>query len=622
MERNASRDAGLFPEITIFGGWGKPSWAADQARRTRRGVNHRSVIIPPDPLPDQAVDVVVSISGTYDQVSLYYTTDGSDPQGSRGRATHGTSIPLAYERTEWHDLMWEYLDWWRGQIPPQAKGTKVKYKIEAWHSRGGCSVYADNQVSDSTLATVFAYLVDELRPPEWVRDSIIYHIFIDRFYPGNHPPGFRSLTSPSDFYGGTIRGVIDKLDYLVNLGVNCLWLSPCFPSTSYHGYDVTDYLTVEPRLGSETDLRNLIKLAHEAGLHVILDFVANHTSWKHPFFVEAQAGRDSVYYNWYTFTHWPNEYKAFFGVKTLPQLNTENQEVRDYIIRQVAIHWLNTYDVDGFRLDSAAGPSHSFWVDFAEMVKNTRPESVHIGEVIENPDSWRSYEGRLDGCLDFLFMRAAREYFALGQLDAEQFDSFITHHESYFADYFLRPTFLDNHDVDRFLWLAREDTRRLKLAALCQFTLPQPPIIYYGTEVGLSQERGIGMPNGREEHGYARQPMLWGEEQDRDLHSHYKKLCAMRHAHRALRRGVRKTVCVDKIAGTYAYALQDPDETILVILNNSERQAWLQIPTTSVGLADGMALRNFLGEDIYVVEEGRVKISLEPFSGIVLGCSR
>lgn len=608
-------------ESAIFGGWGTPSRIAARAKRTLRGVSHRNRIVPRDPHPGQAVEVIVSVGGTQDRVSLYYTTDGTTPQGCRGRASRGEVLAMTSQGKSWNDLLWGYINWWRGTIPPQDERVKVKYKIEAWHSNGQDSLYADNQATDSESATLFVYKVDRLTPPSWARDAIIYQIFIDRFYPGDSSPNFKEPDSPSGFYGGTLQGIVDKLDYLTDLGVNCLWLSPCFSSPSHHGYDVIDYLTVEPRLGSNADLRKLIELAHERGLRVILDFVPNHTSSEHPFFLQAQADRSSPYYEWYTFTDWPDGYVTFFGERTLPQLNNEHEPTRRYIIDEVAAKWLSDYGVDGFRLDYAGGPSHNFWVDFFERTKEVAPDSVSIGEVIGNADLMRSYEGRLDGCLDFLFMQAAREFFALKARTVEQFDNFITHHESYFDKDFLRPTFLDNHDINRFLWLANGDKRRLKLAALCQFTLPQPPIIYYGTEVGLSQDRDVRMPSGHDHWEYARLPMLWGEDQDRDLYEYYRRLCRLRNSHPALRNGEHRTLHVGNDAGTYAYALQTRAEVLVVALNNGDDVSLLSVPVSSVGLADGIVAADLMAGDRYSVADGKLRLSLDPLTGTILAFS-
>jgi glycosidase len=154
-----------------------------------------------------------------------------------------------------------------------------------------------------------------------------------------------------------------------------------------------------------------------------------------------------------------------------------------------------------------------FWADFRQVTRRVRPDCWTFGEVVEPPAAQIKFAGGLDGCLDFNLMEAFRSSFAYGEWNAERFMSFLSRHEAFFPEDFSRPSFLDNHDMNRFLWAANGDFRRLILAALCQFTLSAPPVIYYGTEVGLSQERdvrqgGYGLPE------ESRLPMLWGSSPD------------------------------------------------------------------------------------------------------------
>jgi cyclomaltodextrinase / maltogenic alpha-amylase / neopullulanase len=147
-----------------------------------------------------------------------------------------------------------------------------------------------------------------------------------------------------------------------------------------------------------------------------------------------------------------------------------------------ATYWLDR-GLDGFRCDYANGPSHAFWSAFRAATRAAKPDSITLGEVVETPELQRTYQGRLDGCLDFLLLQGLRQFFAFDVMTASAFDGFLQRHLAFFAGDFVLPSFLDNHDMNRFLWVVRGDVRRLKLAALCQFTLPHPPIIYYGTNV-------------------------------------------------------------------------------------------------------------------------------------------
>ncbi|HZD10919.1 MAG TPA: alpha-amylase family glycosyl hydrolase, partial [Candidatus Binatia bacterium] len=249
-------------------------------------------------------------------------------------------------------------------------------------------------------------------------------------------------------------------------------------------------------------------------------------------------------------------------------INLEHPAARAHLLRAAAF-WSGDIGFDGYRLDYALGPSHDFWTDFRAAVKGTRPDAWLFGEVVEAPPVQLSYDGRLDGCLDFLLMQALRDTFIFGTMSVAALDGFLRRHHAFFPEHFSRPSFLDNHDVDRFLWLARGDKRKLKLAALCQFTLTGSPIVYYGTEVGLSQERDVVQKQGHilEE---SRLPMLWGEAQDQELHRFYRRLIDFRRSHPALWRGQRETAHVDGTAGTYVYTCRDEHETIVVALNASD----------------------------------------------------
>ncbi|MDI7278077.1 MAG: alpha-amylase family glycosyl hydrolase, partial [Anaerolineae bacterium] len=190
--------------------------------------------------------------------------------------------------------------------------------------------------------------------------------------------------------------------------------------------------------------------------------------------------------------------------KVLPHLNLEHPPARRYII-ETALRWMQEYGVDAFRLDYAIHPSHSFWVDFQAAVRSISPESLTVGEAVASPLHLRTYEGKLDGCLDFAWAEAARATFAHRTSDLAAFDRFLSRHEAYADPGFVRPTSIDNHDMNRFLFAAGGDRRRLRLAAACQFTLSQPPIVLYGTEVGLSQRADC-----RGDLDVIREPMLWG----------------------------------------------------------------------------------------------------------------
>jgi glycosidase len=377
---------------------------------------------------------------------------------------------------------------------------------------------------------------------DWFQDAIIDHVLIDRFAGFTPKEGLKP-----DFLGGTLRGITDRLPYLENLGINTLWLSPFCKTSAYHGYHVMDFFKIEPRFGSLDDLKTLIDRAHISGIRIIADFVPNHCSRHHPFFEEARKNRQSRYFNWFIFDKWPDDYLCFLDVRELPKLNLDFPEARDHIV-DAAKYWLSL-GIDGFRLDHVIGPRHAFWKHFRREIKKDYPAAVLIGEAwleginrkhlktihIKNKYlRWifgasqesiqKEYVGELDGVLDFRFRNLVCSHVAHGTgtvSDDVLADALRKRRLTYPPDYFL-PTFLDNHDMNRFLFDSGNDKDKLKAAAYLQFSLKQPPVIYYGTEVGMTHESpvSVGIPHSDLQ---ARHPMLWSR-QDKGLLAFYKIL--------------------------------------------------------------------------------------------------
>jgi len=472
------------------------------------------------------------------------------------------SIEFTRVDIKWNLINWAYFDIWEAELPSFRDGDVVRYHIEA-ETIDGQTVAADEGES-------YSFLVGEPSKPAWIRDAIVYQIMPDRFALVEGLE-WTEQASMDDIHGGTIRGIIERIDYLHELGVNCIWLTPIFPDKSHHGYHATDYFSVNPRLGTSADMHELVRELHARDMRVILDFAANHFSRQHPSFVEAQKDRNSKYHDWFHWTEWPRQYETFFGVKELPRVNVSNPDARKYLL-DAARYWLEEYGVDGYRLDYALGPSLDFWTDFRQVVKRANPQAWIFGEGVHSPETLLNFRGRFDGMLDFQMMDSLRRTFAYGTMTIAEFEAFLERHENYFPESFDRPNFLDNHDLNRFLWAAGDDKQLLKLAALCQFTLASQPIIYYGTEVGLSHERDIVWPDGRHVLAEARQPMVWDGTQDLELLAYYRYLIGLRKRHPVIRSGQRKTVHLDGARSTWVYTLEDGHERLLIALNLSREK--------------------------------------------------
>ncbi|MDY6846655.1 MAG: alpha-amylase family glycosyl hydrolase [Chloroflexota bacterium] len=217
-------------------------------------------------------------------------------------------------------------------------------------------------------------------------------------------------------------------------------------------------------------------------------------------------------------------YRTFFGVRSMPKVNLNHAEARRWML-DIARYWLEEFDVDGYRLDHANGPGPGFWGEFWQTCKDIKPESICFGEVVEPPDVQCQYVGRMDGLLDFHLCEGIRKGIGTGRWKEERFLNFLESHKSYFSDEFLMFTFLDNHDMDRFLYIAGNQIEKLKKAAEIQFEMPGPPIIYYGTEVGLQQKLSKTSSVGLEA---SRGAMAWGQDQDKALFKFYQDLIRKR----------------------------------------------------------------------------------------------
>lgn len=545
-----------------------------------RGLRHRHDIQPLDPAPGEPVTLTVYVGPDVhvDRVTAYVTTDGSEPGGSRGSAERGFAVELARVDVRWEALLWDYVEVWQGEIPGQPDGTLVHYRIEGWRIYdAGFAIWSSEPNFDRTVEvpTRYGYHVDTFAPPAWTHESVIYHIFVDRFAIPNQiaePHRWLDPAEMNDFAGGTLAGITERLDYIVDLGVTAIWLSPIFKTPTYHGYDTTDFYAVDPRFGRNDDLRALVDAAHARGLRVLLDFVANHVSTEFAPFVTAVADAHSPHREWFTFgPHYKSGYRAFFDVPSMPQLATDHPAVRRYLC-DAAAYWLTTYDVDGYRLDYAAGPSHAFWSEFRAACKRAKPDCWLFGEVTLAGENLRTYTGRLDGCLDFAFARTVRRLCAHPEaaISLREFASTVERGHKFFLSMginvnergFGLPSFLDNHDMNRFLWVVNNDEARLRLAATIMMGVGGPPIIYYGTEVGLSQPRTKG-PYCEE----ARHPMLWGAGQNQTLLAFFKRLIAFRRAHPALWHGGMATWLLDDARGLWGVERQSGADRVLLLVN-------------------------------------------------------
>lgn len=449
------------------------------------------------------------------------------------------------------------------------------------------------------------------KTPDFAKGNIIYHIFVDRF---NRADGVKTKRkyrlhesfseSPEvvsadgqyyadDFFGGNLNGIREKLDYLEELGVGIIYLSPIFKAYSNHRYDTGDYLKVDELLGTEDDFKRLLDAAHEKGMKVILDGVFNHSGADSLYFnkfgtydsLGAYQSKSSPYYDWYYFKKFPDEYACWWGCDNVPDLNKSNKDYRALVFGKngVVEKW-QKLGADGWRLDVVDELPIDFVNLLIKKIKSVNKDALVIGEVWEDASTKVSYGelrpyllgDQLDGTMNYPFMNAIIAYVRDGD---EKFfkDTVQSILENYPKEtvYCLMNS-LGTHDTVRII-NALSDVRahgwskthklgyklpdseyekakkKLYLASVLQFTLPGIPSIFYGDEAGL---QGFDDPINR-------RPYPWGSE-DKEILMHYKKLGRIRRENRAVFSGGFN---MRDENGLVAYERAGGDDEILIAVN-------------------------------------------------------
>ncbi len=463
----------------------------------------------------------------------------------------------------------------------------------------GCSTRATSRIaSDATV-----------NPDAWWRQGVCYEVFVRSFY-------------DSDGDGiGDLRGLTSRLDYIndgnpnstSSLGANCIWLMPIDKSMSYHGYDVVDYYHVDPHYGTDDDFRELVRQAHRRGIHVIVDFVPNHSSSEHPFFQAALRDPTSPYRRWYRFSRtkpaqlgpWGQEAwhrsplrdEYYWGVfwQGMPDWNYDTPTVLQEMLK-VTAHWLTTMHADGFRFDAIpylvedgkvlqhSRGTHELLRRFGNAIRAQSPQTFTIGEESDFDALPTYYPDQLDSYFAFAV--------AYGTVDAAR-----TGNATAFVNAITRPSavqwqgrwspFLTNHDQRRVMTLLNGDFAKARVAASAMLMLPGMPFIYYGEEIGMigdKPDETIRTPmqwsvakNGGFSTGSPWESLQpdWSTKnvaaQDRErgsLLNHYRRLIGLRNAHVALRRGKLRMASTDpSLRATAAFMRIDPAETVFVALN-------------------------------------------------------
>ncbi len=441
---------------------------------------------------------------------------------------------------------------------------------------------------------VFGETPGTVDTPEWVADAIFYQIFPDRFAKSEtlpKPAGLEPWDSDPTTYGykgGDLLGVVEHLDYLQELGVTALYFNPIFQSASNHRYHTHDYMKVDPLLGGDDAFDTMLAACKERGIRVVLDGVFNHASRGFFQFNDVlENGAASPWIDWFIFNgdfpinaydhNKPAGYQAWWGLHALPKLNTDNPEVREYLM-QVGEHWIRK-GIDGWRLDVPDEvTTEGFWEEFRQRVRAINPEAWIVGEIWEIKPEYLTGT-RFDALMNYPFTSAALAFCGRdrvvkewseeraydpwpgidGRAYAKKIDDLLGVYDWNVT--LAQLNLLDSHDTARAISILGGDQRSLELSLLLLFTYPGAPSIYYGDEIGLDG----GLPD-----RWARKSFPWGDEANwnQDLLTHVTSLVQLRREHVALRRGTYQGVAASP--ASYAFRRAYDEQEVLIAINTSE----------------------------------------------------
>lgn len=428
----------------------------------------------------------------------------------------------------------------------------------------------------------FFHEIDRFKSPQWVKKTVWYQIFPERFAngdPSNDPEsvlpwGSKVHLGRQDFYGGDLQGVIDHLDYLSELGINGLYFCPIFKAPSSHKYDTTDYFEIDPAFGDKELFRKLVEECHRRGMKIMLDAVFNHigdTSMQWRDVVE--KGEHSRFKDWFHIHSFPVHYKktndfevaenlnfdTFAFTPHMPKLNTANKEVQEYILT-IAKYWIQEFDIDAWRLDVANEVDHHLWKKFAETCNELKNDFYILGEIWHSSQSWLQGD-EFTAVMNYAFTESITNYFLektipLDKLISNLNEQLLLYRKQ--TNQMMLNT-IDTHDTPRLLTMAGGDKDLMKQVLAFLYLHQGIPCLYYGDEIGLD---GGMDPD-------CRKCMIWDpDKQDLNQLTFMKKLIAFRHEnHFILSEGSLNWLNIDSKSGLLTLSREIPGETLIGIFN-------------------------------------------------------
>lgn len=535
------------------------------------------------------------------------------------------------------------------------------------------------------LKSMYSFGRNEIKyfeSPEWAKNGIIYQIFTDRFRNGDpdndqdfkefYYNGVRNLPETGktngeyfhfvhdwydvkglskspyrtdgkpdyfSFYGGDIKGVMEKLIYLSDLGITIIYFNPLNEARSNHKYDPVDYKRIDPHFADEKTFKKFVKKAHSLGIRIIVDMAFNHTgNYNLQFLDTVKKGPASRYWNWFEWRKWPlpeagaptpcSYYDCWWGFPIHPTLNYDlsrpndkendvvnisnaipNMAVVHYVL-DAARYWLDL-GIDGFRLDVPNEVPFWMWEKFCKAVKLKKPDALIIGEIWGNAIKWIGPQ-YFHSTMNYKYFRdPVLSFFARRTIDAERFDKELAPGRCIYPEesVFAMMNLAGSHDTERIRTMSGGDIKKVLLIALFEATYVGIPHVYYGDEVGL--EGGKDPDN--------RRTFPWNWERyvsRRNIHEFYRRVFKIRKKYSALRTGEYRTVLAK--GNLFAFERKDDKNKILIILNNEDEECTVPINTESFNLPEESILFDELNGKRYYTRNKPIKIVLPALSGAVL----
>ncbi|QHT59458.1 alpha-glycosidase [Paenibacillus lycopersici] len=514
-----------------------------------------------------------------------------------------------------------FFDYWEAAVKPKFSRYAYIFRLRqgeetVYLTEDGVSVDRP-QPAAGYFDFPYIHEIDLFAAPEWAKSAVFYQIMPDRFASGDaalNPEGaleWGEAPTADSCFGGDLKGILDHLDHIAELGATAIYLTPVFQAPSSHKYDTIDYRRVDEHFGDKNALKQLVDACHARGIRVVLDAVFNHTSERFlPFQDVLKHGEQSKYANWFHVRSFPAEVKD--GIATydtfgfngqMPKLNTANPETKQYLL-DVAEYWIRETDIDGWRLDVADEIDHHFWRSFRQTVKAVKPDAYIVGEVWNDAGPWLLGD-QFDSVMNYPFAGKTLAFFTGEGQDGRAFAEAVNGLLMRYAQPTNEVVFnlLSSHDTPRVLTMAGGDKRKLKLAVVFLLTYIGTPCIFYGDEIGM---QGGNDPE-------CRGCMVWDEErQDRELFDFYKLLIGLRKASPALRSGRFRFLRAESGDARIVYERLGEAEHFTVWMNPTGEQTVLEHPMETNDWRDALT-----GEPA-PVSDGVQRVELEPYGYRIL----